>query len=88
MLFMVIESFKDGDFRAVGARFEQRGRMLPDSVTYHVSWIEPSGARCFQVMEAPHREALNDWTSRWEDLVDFEVVPVERSAEFWARVRA
>jgi Protein of unknown function (DUF3303) len=87
MLFIVIENFKDGDFRAVGARFEERGRMLPEGVTYHASWMEPTGTRCFQVMEAPDCEMLNDWISRWDDLVDFEIVPVERSADFWARVR-
>ena len=50
MLFMVIETFKD--VRAIGERFKQKGRMLPDGVVYHASWVEPSGARCFQIMEA------------------------------------
>ena len=50
MLFMVIEHFKD--VAAIGERFQRKGRMLPDGVVFHASWVEPGGARCFQVMEA------------------------------------
>jgi len=59
--------------------------MLPDGVTYHASWLEPSGARCFQIMEAPTPELLQAWVSRWSDLVDFEITPVQTSAEYWAK---
>jgi hypothetical protein len=84
MLFMVIERFKDGDTGAIGKRFKQSGRMLPDGVTYHVSWVDLAGTRCYQVMEAPNQELLNTWVSHWHDLVDFEIVPVLASADFWA----
>jgi hypothetical protein len=83
MLFMVIEHFKSGDAKAVGERFQRTGRMLPEGVTYHASWVDPQNARCFQIMEAPDRESLNRWIDAWQDLVDFEVVPVQCSAEFW-----
>jgi hypothetical protein len=82
MLFMVIENF-DGNIQAVAERFQEKGRMLPDGVTYHASWVESNGARCFQVMEAPTRELLDAWIDRWRDLVDFEVIPVLTSADFW-----
>ena len=85
MLFMVIESFKHGDFKAVGERFKARGRMLPEGVAYHASWVDSHGARCFQVMEARDTELLGAWVRCWDDLIDFEIVPVESSAEFWAR---
>lgn len=81
---MVIERFRDGDPMRAGERFQKQGRMLPEGVVYHASWMESSGARCFQLMEAPDRESLNAWISRWEDLVDFEVVPVLTSNEFWS----
>jgi hypothetical protein len=84
MLCMVIERFKPGSVRLVGERFQQRGRMLPEGVTYHASWVEAAGTRCFQVMETPHPELLKAWTSRWDDLMDFEIVPVLTSADFWA----
>jgi hypothetical protein len=85
MLFMVIERFKKGDAGLVGERFKRSGRMLPEGVTYHASWVDATGGRCFQVMEAPDREALNAWVSRWDDLVDFEIVPVLPSADFWSQ---
>ncbi len=40
MLFMVIERFKDGNARLVGERFRQSGRMLPEGVAYHASWVD------------------------------------------------
>jgi hypothetical protein len=58
--------------------------MLPESVIYHASWIDAQSARCFQVMEAPDEESLKPWIDAWSDLVEFEVVPVQTSAEFWA----
>ena len=84
MLFMVIERFKDGNAARVGERFRNSGRMMPDAVIYHASWMDSAGGRCFQVMEAPHLELLNQWVSHWDDLVDFEIVPVLTSAEFWS----
>jgi len=82
---MVIERFKDGDAELVGERFKLSGRMLPDGVTYHASWVDLAGARCFQVMETQEPELLNTWVNCWKDLVDFEIVPVLTSADFWAR---
>ena len=84
MLFMVIETFKD--VAAIGERFGRKGRMLPEGVVFHVSWVEPGGGRCFQVMEADSTAALEPWISRWDDLADFEIVPVLTSQQFWAAV--
>lgn len=85
MLFMVIETFRDGNAKAVGERFKQKGRMLPDGVTYHASWMETGGKKCFQVMEAADLSLIERWTSQWNDLVDFEIIPVQTSAEYWSK---
>ena len=61
--------------------------MLPEGVEFLHSWLDPEGTRCFQVMESPTREALNEWIDTWEDLVDFEVIPVKTSQDFWATIR-
>jgi len=82
---MVIERFKDGNTKAIGERFKKSGRMLPADVAYHVSWVDSAGTRCFQIMEAPQLESLNPWIRRWDDLVDFEIIPILTSAEFWAQ---
>ena len=59
--------------------------MLPEGVGYHASWVDSDGARCFQVMEASDPELLRLWASRWDDLVDFEIIPVLISGEFWSK---
>ena len=87
MLFMVIERFKNADVKAIGDRYRRNGRMLPGGVVYLASWIDSPNSRCFQIMEASDRESLNPWIAAWSDLVDFEVVPVQTSADFWATVQ-
>ncbi len=59
--------------------------MMTDDLVYHSSWIDAENARCFQVMEAASAEMLNAWTSCWDDLIDFEIIPVLSSHEYWAR---
>ena len=85
MLFMVIERFTPENLKRVGERFRKSGRMMPEDVVYHASWLEPDGSRCFQVMEAPSRERLQVWVDRWRDLMEVEILPVLTSADFWAR---
>lgn len=81
MLFMVIEQFKDTELLA--QRFQHSGRMLPEGVTYQGSWMVSDGSRCFQIMEAPDQETLMTWVRRWDDIVDFEIIPVLTSQEYW-----
>ena len=83
---MVIERFKGGDPKPIGKRFRKDGRMLPEGVVYQASWVDARGARCFQIMEAPNLESLHEWVQRWDDLVDFEIVRVLGSAEYWATI--
>lgn len=79
MLFMVIERNKDA--KAVYERFREKGRMMPEGVSYVASWTELSGDRCFQVMECDDIELLHEWASNWQDIVDFEFLPVLTSKE-------
>ena len=83
MLFMIIKRFRHGP-DPVGERFARQGRMLPEGVTYRMSWVEPDGERRFQIMDAPYGAALDPWLRAWEELFDFAVAPVPDSAEFWA----
>ena len=85
MLYMVIEHFRPCARDQIAERFARFGRMLPEGLLYHSSWVDSAGTRCFQVMEAPEPELLETWMGRWNDLVDFEVVPVLTSTDFWAK---
>jgi hypothetical protein len=46
MIVMVIEDFKGSDPKAIRERFVRDGRMLPDGVIYHASWVDPANLRC------------------------------------------
>ncbi|HVG34745.1 MAG TPA: DUF3303 family protein [Pyrinomonadaceae bacterium] len=81
MLFMVIERFRNGDARAVYRRFQERGRMLPEGLTYIESWTDAAFERCFQLMECEDQRLFEEWVSRWQDLVEFEIIPVISSKE-------
>jgi Protein of unknown function (DUF3303) len=85
MLYLVIEHFRNHDPQPVYERFLRDGRMLPADVVYHASWVDPEKARCYQLMEAPALDAIQLWTKGWADLVEFEIVPVLTSQEYWAR---
>jgi hypothetical protein len=78
---MVIEHFRPGQAAAVYRRFRDRGRMAPEGVKYVSSWVDLEFRRCFQVMEAESLAALKAWTDHWEDLIEFEIVPVRTSEE-------
>jgi hypothetical protein len=83
---MVIEHFRRGLAVEAYRRFRDRGRMAPESVRYVASWVDLSFERCYQVMEAPDESALREWTAKWDDLVDFEIIPVRTSAEAAAAI--
>ena len=78
---MVIERFKNRDAAAVYRRYRERGRMMPDGLKYIDSWVEPDYSRCFQLMECDDQRLFQRWIANWEDLVDFEIVPVLTSKE-------
>lgn len=81
MLFMVIERFKPGCAPEIYRRFRERGRMAPDDVAYVASWVDLKFETCYQVMDAENEARLREWTKHWDDLTDFEIIPVRTSAE-------
>ena len=82
MLFMVIETFKDNDMLPVYQRVRDSGRSLPNGLRYVDSWIEPSFARCFQLMETDDLRLMQEWVLGWRGTgVTFEIVPVVASKE-------
>jgi hypothetical protein len=57
------------------------------SLTTSIARLDEAGTKCFQVMDATDRATLDAWIAQWSDLVEFEVVPVLTSQEFWTRRR-
>jgi hypothetical protein len=76
---MVIERFKDA--KAVYRRVREKGRMLPEGLKYVGSWVEANYDRCFQLMECGDASLFQNWVAQWQDLVDFEIVPVVESRQ-------
>ena len=61
MLFMVIENFRNQDAKAVYRRFREKGRLMPDGLTFVSSWVEANLGRCFQLMECDDITLLQRW---------------------------
>jgi len=60
--------------------------MLPEGLEYVESWIDERRLdRCFQLMETEDPSLFDEWTAKWSDLAEFEIVPVISSAEAAAR---
>ena len=88
MLYMIIERFHPGKANALYERFDEMGRMLPEGVHYINSWIDEQVSVCFQVMESDTKEKLQQWIDQWNDLADFEIIPVITSAEAKGKIFA
>jgi hypothetical protein len=79
MMFMVIERFKNRDAKAIYDRFLKEGRMTPEGLTYQGSWVEANFERCFQLIECSDANLLQQWVVNWQDLIEFEFIPVAPS---------
>jgi Protein of unknown function (DUF3303) len=76
MMFMVVETFRNQDGKAIYRRLREKGRMTPDGLKFVSSWVSADLGRCFQLMEADDVTLLQRWIAGWSDLMAFEIVPV------------
>lgn len=81
MRYMVVERFKPGAAGAIYRRAREKGRMLPEGLRYVDSWVSSARDVCWQLMECEDARLFDEWRRHWDDLVDFEIVPVLTSAE-------
>ncbi len=81
MLFMVIEKFRYQDADAVYRRLSNKGRMMPEGMTFINSWVTADLDRCFQLMECANVALLQEWVAQWSDLIEFEILPVVEGKE-------
>ena len=52
------------------------GRGLPDGLKFVASYVSADLGRCFQLMETDDVTLFQRWIADWQDVVEFEVVPV------------
>jgi hypothetical protein len=88
MLFMVIETFRNQDGKAVYRAFRDRGRMMPEGLSFVGSWVEASLGRCFQLMECDDVTLLQRFVAEWSGLVEFEIIPVVPGTDVAAALAA
>ena len=81
MLFMVVERFKRSEIKTIYRRVRDKGRVLPDGLTYVDSWIEAGFGRCFQLMQTDDVTLLQRWVVELGDAIEFEIVPVAPSKD-------
>ena len=81
MLYMVIEHFREGAAPKIYERFREKGRMMPEGLEYVSSWISYDLKTCWQVMQASDKTLFGKWTRNWDDLMDFEIIPIYTSSE-------
>ena len=81
MLYMVIEHFKEAAVQEIYRRFREKGRLMPAGLKYVSSWIDAELKVCYQLMETEDPALFACWTENWNDLMDFQIVPVRTSAE-------
>ena len=81
MLYMVIERFKERAAPEIYRRLRDKGRMMPEGLEYVSSWIDLDFKTCYQLMRTEDESLFRRWTDAWDDLMEFEIVPVRTSVQ-------
>ena len=76
MLFMVVETFRNQDGKAVYRKLRDGGRALPDGLKFVASYVAADLSRCFQLMQADDVTQFQRWIAEWQEVAEFEVIPV------------
>lgn len=51
--------------------------MFPYGLHYLNSWVNKELNICYQLMESNDIELFHEWFKKWDDFVDFELVPLD-----------
>ncbi|MFT5818908.1 MAG: hypothetical protein ACI8ZM_000129 [Crocinitomix sp.] len=86
MHYLIIEHFRKETVKELYQRFDEKGRLMPAGLNYIDSWINEGVSKCYQLMESDSLVALKEWIANWDDLADFEIVPVISSDEVRKKV--
>jgi hypothetical protein len=84
---MIVEHYLNQDPLPIYRRFRDHGRLAPEGLQYVSSWVDDKLERCFQLMETHDPRLLDEWISKWSDIVSFEVYPVLSSKEAAEKIK-
>ncbi len=74
---MVVENYKEDCCEKIYERYNSKGRFFPEGLHFKNSWVNKEKSICFQLMEANDPELFDAWFEKWNDLVDFELYPID-----------
>ncbi|OGG56088.1 MAG: hypothetical protein A3F84_01360 [Candidatus Handelsmanbacteria bacterium RIFCSPLOWO2_12_FULL_64_10] len=86
MLYMVVERFKTPGAIEIYRRARDQGRLMPEGLEYVSSWVDLDFTACFQLMKTEDEKLFEPWVVRWKDLIDFEIIPVQTSADAMQKI--
>ena len=76
MHFMIIWTFRPEHSNDAIGRFSETGALPPEGIEMVSRWHDVAGRRGFAVARTDDASALARWTRQWNDLLEFEVIPV------------
>ncbi|MER9618409.1 DUF3303 domain-containing protein [Mesorhizobium sp. M0207] len=83
MLFFVTEDFRGCDRKEIYRRFRDQGRLKPDALLVHHSWIAADMSRCFLLVEADDVTLLQRWSSNGRIWSNSRSFPWRRTRIWW-----
>jgi hypothetical protein len=76
MLFMITYAFAPDARNSAQERFKKTGGMPGAGVKFHGRWHALAGGHGFVLAEGNDSVAIGRWMQEWNDLLEFEVIPV------------
>ena len=89
MKFMIAYTIKPAHFQAAVSRFLETGGTPPDGLRMLGRWH--SASKGWSIGDTDDVKKVYEWTTRWNDLLEFTVTPVMDDAELGemlARIRS
>lgn len=77
MKLMLVGEWSGSTLQDVGGRFASGEHVVPpEPCRVLTRWHAPSSKLFWLVVEAPDAVTIQEWTSRWSDIIDWEIFPV------------
>ena len=81
MLYVTIYTWPPENRKAIVARFMETGGQPPPGVKLLGRWTDVGGGRGFTLTESDDSVAVGKFIYGWNDLMDFEVIPVNNDEQ-------
>ena len=77
MKLMIVGSWSSTTLQAIGSRFANGEHAVPPSPCVVITrWHDPSSKLFWLVVDTPDSALIQEWMSRWTDIVDWQTYTV------------